>query len=210
MSSTLNFLSETAVKCELLHANHISYISKSLRKAILSPKSIFQKMHILLFKKNKKQKNYFSRLYKEEWKYFLNKLNTSFVSGNKLFWKIVKPFFSYKSRHQDNKKLFQSNKLLQGDNEIAEELNNVFKEAVSFLDISENSHIINPHFINISDYIQKHISKYKFHPSILLIHNMFVPNADFLCQKTLWFSDIFCAIEKRCIGNEWVNDNTVN
>ena len=42
---------------------------------------------------------------------------------------------------------------------------NFFKEAVSTLDISEN------YFINISDPIEKAVSKYKFHPSILLIND---------------------------------------
>ena len=42
------------LKCELLHANHI-YISKYLRKAILLRKSIVQKMHRPLLKKNKQQ-----------------------------------------------------------------------------------------------------------------------------------------------------------
>ena len=42
---------------------------------------------------------------------------------------------------------------------------NFFKEAVSTLDIREN------YFINISDPIEKAVSKYKFHPSILLIND---------------------------------------
>ena len=42
---------------------------------------------------------------------------------------------------------------------------NFFKEAVSTLDISEN------YFINISDPIEKAVSKYKFHPSILFIND---------------------------------------
>ena len=39
----------------------------------------------------------------------------------------------------------------------------------SFLDINENSHIINADSINISNHIEKHINKYKFRQSILLI-----------------------------------------
>ena len=91
----------------------------------------------------KKQKNYCSRLYKKERKNCFNKLNTSFVSNNKLFWKTVKPFFS-------------------------------IKEAVSTLDVNENAYIINPGSINISDPIEKALSKYKFHPSILLINDKVV------------------------------------
>ena len=78
----------------------------------------------------KKQRNYYSRIYKKERKNFLNKLNTSFVSDNKLFWKTVKPFFSSKGSHQGNIKLVESNKLLQDDSEVAEELSKFFKETV--------------------------------------------------------------------------------
>ena len=55
-----------------------------------------------------------------------------------------------------------------------EELNNFFKEAVSALNINENSCVINPDSINISDPIEKAISKYKFHPSILLNNDKIV------------------------------------
>ena len=122
----------------------------------------------------KKQKNYCSRLYKKERKNFFNKLNTSFVSDNNLFFKTVKPFFSNNGSHRGNIKLVEGDKLLQDDSKVAEELNNFFKEAFSNLDVNENSYIINPDSINISDPIEKGISKYKFHPSILLISDKIV------------------------------------
>ena len=81
---------------------------------------------------------------------------------NKLFWKTVKPFHSNKESHRGNTKLVQGDKLLQ---DVSEELNNFFKEAVSTLDINENSYIINLNTINIPDPIEKAIDKYKFHPS---------------------------------------------
>ena len=93
---------------------------------------------------------------------------------NKLFWKTVKPFFSNNGSHQGNIKLVEGEKLLQDDSEVAEELNNSFKEAVSTLDINENSYIINPDSINISNPIEKATSKYKFHSIILLITDKIV------------------------------------
>ena len=48
-------------------------------------------------------------------------------------------------------------------------MNNFFKNAVSTLDIKENSYIINHNIPHITDPIEKAIEKYKFHPSILLI-----------------------------------------
>ena len=71
---------------------------------------------------------------------FLDKLNTPFVSDNKLFCKTVKPFFSNKGSHRGNIKLVEGDKLLQNDSEVAEELN-FFKKAVLTLNVNENSYI---------------------------------------------------------------------
>ena len=60
---------------------------------------------------------------------------------------------------------------LQDDSEIAGKLKNFSKEAVSTLDVKENSYVINPDSINISRSIEKVVSEYKFHPSILLIND---------------------------------------
>ena len=59
--------------------------------------------------------------------------------------------------------------MLQDDKNIAEEMNNFFKNAVLTLDIKENSYITNHNIPYITDPIEKAIEKYKFHPSILLI-----------------------------------------
>ena len=64
------------------------------------------------------------------------------MSDNKLFWKTVKPFFSNNGSHRGNIKLAEGDKLLQNDRQAAEELNNFFKDAVSTLDLNENSYII--------------------------------------------------------------------
>ena len=119
--------------------------------------------------KYKKQKNYCSRLYKKERKKFFNNLNTSFVNDNKLFWKTVKPFFSNKGSFGNKIKLVENDEVWHDDSKIAEEMNNFFKNAVSTLDIKENSFIINHDNSHITDPVEKAIEKYKFHPSILLI-----------------------------------------
>ena len=58
------------------------------------------------------------------------------MSDNKLFWKTVKPFFCDKGSHRGNTKLVEDDKLPQDDSEVAEELNNFFKEVVSTLVVS--------------------------------------------------------------------------
>ena len=61
--------------------------------------------------------------------------------------------------------------MTQNDQEIANELNNFFKDTVSNLKINENPYIINQVADDILDPTEKCIIKYKFHRSILLIKN---------------------------------------
>ena len=112
-------------------------------------------MIFLLLKKLQKTKKLLQQTLQKREKKLFSKLNTSFVSGNKLFWKIIEPFFSNNGSHRGNIKLAEGDKLLQDDSEVAEELNNFFKEAVSTLDVNENSYLINPDSINISDTTEK-------------------------------------------------------
>ena len=62
------------LKSKLLHANHASYISKPLRKAIMKRSYLenlyFKKRKEHSLRNYKKQKNYCSRLYKKERKNF--------------------------------------------------------------------------------------------------------------------------------------------
>ena len=100
-----------------------------------------------------------------------NGLNPSFVTDNKLFWKTIKPFFSDKANCGANIKLIEEEDVLQNDSEIAEKLNEFFKNTVSTLGITENSFIINEKYKNISDPFQHAIVKFESHSSISLIKN---------------------------------------
>ena len=54
--------------------------------------------------------------------------------------------------------------------DIAEELNNFFKNAIASLNIHENKYIVE-NIENINDPVDKAIQKFEFHPSILRIKN---------------------------------------
>ena len=60
---------------------------------------------------------------------------------------------------------------MQNDSEIAEKLNEFFKNAVSTLGITGNSFIINDKYKDISNPVQRAIVKFESHPSISLIKN---------------------------------------
>ena len=78
---------------------------------------------------------------------------------------------------------------MQDDDLIAKELNKFFKNAVSTLNIKENSFITNRPLDGITDPIDKAIDKYKFHPSILLIQKH-LKNHDVFSFKTVEIGDI--------------------
>ena len=112
------------LKKKLLRANHASYVSKALQKAIMR-RSYLEKVYFKNHTENslrafKKQKNFCSQLYKKERKKFFNSLNPSYVKDNKLFLKTVKPFFSSKRDRGLNMQLVEDNELLQDDQKIAD------------------------------------------------------------------------------------------
>ena len=72
-----------------------------------------------------------------------------------MFWKTVKPFFSNKGSFGNKIKLVENDEVCHDDSKIAEEMNNFFKNAVSTLDIKENSFIINHDNSHITDPVEK-------------------------------------------------------
>ena len=75
------------------------------------------------FKAYKKQKNVCRRLYKKEKKQFFNNLNPSFVTDNKSFWKMFKPFFSNKGNYGSEIEVVEKDEALPDKDLIAKELN---------------------------------------------------------------------------------------
>ena len=106
----------------------------TLRKAIMRRSKLetkyFKKQTNESLKAYAKQKIYFSKLKKKERKKFFDNFNTSVVSDNQTFWKVIKPFFTNKSTFGRNIKLTEKEEILRDDTEIAEELNRFFSNAV--------------------------------------------------------------------------------
>ena len=75
-----------------------------------------------------------------------------------------------KGNYGANIKLVEKEKVLQNDSEIAKNLNEFFKNAVSTIGITENYFIINEEYKNIFDPVQPAIVKFQSHLSISLIH----------------------------------------
>ena len=78
---------------------------------------------------------------------------------------------------------------MQNDSEIAEKLNEFFKNVVSTSGITENSFIVSEEYKNISDPAQRAIVKFESYPRISLIKNK-VTNGNNFKFEPVSLSDI--------------------
>ena len=152
-----------------IRANHVPYMTKSLRKAIMKRSQLESKYlrnsTVENMKIYKKQKNFCSRLYKKERKKFYSELDIKNITDNKLFWKTMKPFLSDKCSQASKISLVQKGNVISDDQELVRTFNSFFETAVESLGIKENvSESISP-----EDPIDIAIMKYREHPSIIKI-----------------------------------------
>ena len=92
--------------------------------------------YLKAYGKQKKYTNY--RLYKKERKIFFDSLNPSIISDNWKFWKNIKPLFSNNRNFGNKIKLVEGGEIINEHADIAEELNNFFKNVVASSNIHEN------------------------------------------------------------------------
>ena len=88
---------------------------------------------------------------------------------------------------------------MKNDSEIAEKLNEFFKNAVSTLGITETSFVINEEYKNISDPVQRAVVKFESHPSISLIKNKITNRNNFIFEPVS-LSDIGLVVRKKTTG----------
>ena len=121
-------------------------------------------------------------MYKKERKKFFSNLDSSKTCDNKAFCKTIQPFFFCfvlfyfflfvcffeKGNITSKITVIDEDKTIISDNQlISEELNYFFKNAPKVLKIRENLYLIDKS--ELSDPVNNVISKYRNHPSILLI-----------------------------------------
>ena len=163
-----------SLKKKVVRANHVPYMTKALRKAIMKHSALENKYLRNNTTENKihykKQKNFCSRLYKKEWKKFYSNLEINNITDNKTFWKTMKTFLSDKCALSSRISLVSGHEIISDDIEIAESINNYYKNAADKLGLKEyeNSFDINEN-INL-DPVDIITEKYKNHPSIKIIN----------------------------------------
>ena len=95
-------------------------------------------------------------------------LNMKGITGNKNYWKTIKPLFFDKTESAGSITLKENKKITENQNEVANIFNNYFSKVVSSLHVPESSNI-NPKSERVSCPTLKLIMKYSRYPSITVI-----------------------------------------
>jgi ABC-type antimicrobial peptide transport system permease subunit len=159
-------------KKKTLRANQKPYVTKEMRKAIMTRSQLQNKVYKYGSEYSealRKQKNYCNRLYKRERKNYYSNLNVNNVTDNKKFWNTMKPLFSDKGGVCDKIVLVENNEIISDDTHVAETFNNFFANAVDLLGITENKHLLNNPVHNSIQGVENTIKMYETHPSIISI-----------------------------------------
>ena len=121
------------IKHKTIRANHVPYMTKALRKAIMRRSNLegkYLKNKNSENKKNyRKQKNYCTRLYKKERKKYYSKLDLKNITDNNRFWRTIKPFLTDKGVNSNKITLIENDKILSVDGDVAGTLNSFFSDA---------------------------------------------------------------------------------
>ena len=89
------------------------------------------------------------------------------LTDNKIFWKTIKLFLSYKSINSDKIHLIENGKLINSKTKTADVLNEFFSNIAKNLKIPEYENL-NRNFQKVKDLVLKAILKYKSHIPVLL------------------------------------------
>ena len=163
------------VKRKTIRANHKPYITKQIRKAIMTRTRFANKRHktnsqedIRLFKK---QQNYVNRECKRAKKEYFNSLDIKCLQDNKKFWSTIKNEFSDKVQGNNKITLVKGNDIISDDAKVAEEFSDLFSNAVKNLNIQQlPTNVLGD---DSYDVVDSAVYKYNNHPSILKIMDKF-------------------------------------
>ena len=124
------------VKRKLLRANHVPYMTKALRKAIMKRSELqskYVKNKILYLIKNKENK------IKKRKKYY-ERLDLSNVIDDKKIWKTLKLFLSDKVNTFPKISLVENGEIISDESKVANSFSNFFENAIHSLGIKTNEY----------------------------------------------------------------------
>ena len=115
----------------------------------------------------KKQRNLCTYLFRKAKRDYYSTLDTSNVTDNKKFWRMVKSLFSDKFLSNESITLVEGSEIFQDDTKVSETFNNFFSNAVKNLNIVVQSEFSQKNIISPTDPVTNAILRYEDHPSII-------------------------------------------
>ena len=113
----------------MLRANHVPYMTKRLRKAIMKRSELENKYLKNRTNENlksyEKQRNFCSKLYKKGTKKYHEMLDLKNVTDKKEFWKTVKPFLSDKVTTFPKTSLLEKGEIISDESKVANLFSNL-------------------------------------------------------------------------------------
>ena len=159
------------MKKKIVRGNNAPFMNKSLSQNFMHRAKLKNKLNKNPSEDNKKSykkhRNFCTNLLRREKKKYFSNLDVKVVEDNKKFWKKIKPMLSDKIPSKKKMTLIDDEKVISGEKEIAEILNNYFVDAVENLEREPFPLLDNS--TNLSDEIDRIIKKYHMHPSIVMI-----------------------------------------
>ena len=96
-----------------MRRNHLPFMNKTLSKEIMTRTRLRNR-----FLKNRTEENYCVSLLRKVKNEYYSNLNEKDVTDNKMFWKIVKPFFSDKVTSSENITLIEEDGIMGNDSDM--------------------------------------------------------------------------------------------
>ena len=132
------------LKKTYLSANHASFVTKELRKAVMLRTRL---TNIYLKQRTETTKVAYSRkrnkcdsILKKSKKFYFESLDVKFVKDNKNFWKRISPPFSNKIKSKEKITLVENDEIISSDIEVAKTFQNFFRSIKNVRELSWMSH----------------------------------------------------------------------
>ena len=185
---------QAPIKTKYIRGNNQSYMSKSLRKAIMTRSKLKNRLNKLNTPENwqsyKIQRNICVKLHKQAKKDYFNNLDVNKLNDNKRFWKTIKPYFSDKGINSHKLILIENDSILTNEMSLAKLMNNYFINITNDLelklDVLTNTNVDLPSIIE----------NYKNHLSITKIRSTW--NSTCFQFVTVSENDVKTVIQNLC------------
>ena len=159
------------LKKKYLRANHASFVTKELRKAIMLRtrlRNIYLKQRTETTKvAYNQQRNKCVSILKKSKKSYFESLDVKFVKDNKNFWKRLSPLFSNKIKSKEKITLVENDEIISSDIEVAKTFQNFFSSIAKNLNIQRDE--THHSKTTLENPVLACIEKFSKHPSIVSI-----------------------------------------